>query len=687
MAALMSFALPTFNLAVTRSRGILRIPHLAAFLPECEKVARYGRLRGGRFDAVIGWGRKRTAAPARRLAHQKGLPYISLEDGFLRSVLPGAGGDPPLSVVVDDVGIYYDAATPSRLENLLQGTGWETPALIDRAQRALRRIVAGKLSKYNHAPLLQGPLPGHRRQKVLVVDQTCGDSSVSGGMAGAETFEGMLAAALKENPQADIVIKRHPEVVAGKKKGYLSARSHGGSRIHLLEEDLNPLSVIEKADRVYVVTSQMGFEALLLNKPVECFGLPFYAGWGLTRDRQTCPRRTRSRTLAEVFAAAYILYSRYIDPTTGRPGSIEVVIEHLARQCAAHRMDAGRLVCTGFHWWKRPYIRRALHAPGNRVIFSDRPQSLAAADKVLVWGAGGSAPIEEKARRHGLPVHHVEDGFLRSVGLGSDIVRPVSLVVDTQGIYFDPTRPSDLETLLRETNFTEDLCRRARGLRRLIVRNRLSKYNVGDDAPLCLAAAPGQKTILVPGQVEDDASVRLGGVDIRTNLGLLAEVRRQNPEAFIVYKPHPDVLAGNRRGAVAPEEAGRFCNLTVGGRGMPICLAGMEEVHTLTSLAGFEALLHHKKVATYGLPFYAGWGLTRDRHHLARRGRQLALDELVAAALILYPRYIDWRRGHLVSVESAMEHLSHAQTGRRQRSGTKALRWGLKLTGFLRGLA
>ena len=679
-------ALSVFKRPAALSHGILGIPHLAGFLPECEKVVRCGTLRNRPFDAVIGWGHKATSMRARNLAQRRGVPYLAIEDGFLRSVLPGAAGAPPLALVLDDVGIYYDATAPSRLENLLQNGGWESAALIERATAAMAHIVAAKLSKYNHAPLPQGALPGHRRQKVLVVDQTRGDSSVDRGLADGATFARMLAAAATENPAADIIVKAHPDVVAGKKRGYLFPPAQHHPRVHILGRDLNPLAVIAKVDRVYVVTSQMGFEALLLNKPVECFGLPFYAGWGLTRDRQACPRRTRTRTLAEVFAAAYILYSRYIDPATGKPGAIEQVIAHLALQCGAHRMDAGRLVCTGFHWWKRPYVRRALRAPGNRVVFSDSPRSLAAADKLIIWGAGGPSAIERQARRRGLPVHRVEDGFLRSVGLGSDLVRPLSLVVDTQGIYFDPTRPSDLETLLRATAFTDDLRRRARGLRRLIVRNRLSKYNVGDDAPLCPAAAPGQRTLLVPGQVEDDASMRLGCVDIRTNLELLAEVRRQNPAAFIVYKPHPDVLAGNRRGAVAPEDAGRLCNLTVTGRGMPACLAAVNEVHTLTSLTGFEALLNDKEVFTYGLPFYAGWGLTRDRHHLARRGRKLTLDELVAAALILYPRYLDWRYGRLVGVEAALEHISRKRAGRRQKSGTRALRWGLKLEGFVRGL-
>ncbi|MEN8807144.1 MAG: hypothetical protein ABF291_06690, partial [Desulfobacterales bacterium] len=64
------------------------------------------------------------------MAQREGLPYLALEDGFLRSVLPGTKGDPPLSVVVDDVGIYYDATLPSRLEILLQNGGWENPALM-----------------------------------------------------------------------------------------------------------------------------------------------------------------------------------------------------------------------------------------------------------------------------------------------------------------------------------------------------------------------------------------------------------------------------------------------------------------------------------------------------------------------------------------------------------------------------
>ena len=62
----------------------------------------------------------------------------------------------------------------------------------------------------------------------------------------------------------------------------------------------------------------------------------------------------------------------------------------------------------------------------------------------------------------------------------------------------------------------------------------------------------------------------------------------------------------------------------------------------MTSLLGFEALLRGKRVTTTGAPFYAGWGLTRDLGRIpARRGGQVSLAQLVHAALIAYPRYLD----------------------------------------------
>ena len=97
---------------------LIRLPFLSAILGEKVRFALYKR-KGEEINAVLGWGHKTTADKARRYAAEHGLPYIALEDGFMRSLGLGCEGADPLSLVVDRTGIYYDATCPSDLENLL----------------------------------------------------------------------------------------------------------------------------------------------------------------------------------------------------------------------------------------------------------------------------------------------------------------------------------------------------------------------------------------------------------------------------------------------------------------------------------------------------------------------------------------------------------------------------------------
>jgi capsular polysaccharide export protein len=214
-------------------------------------------------------------------------------------------------------------------------------------------------------------------------------------------------------------------------------------------------------------------------------------------------------------------------------------------------------------------------------------------------------------------------------------------VVDGDGIYYDPTRPSGLERVLAETDFAPALLARARRLIGLLVARGITKYNIGGGATPELGAPAGVRRILVPGQVEDDRSVALGGAGITRNLELLERVRQANPDAFIVYKPHPDVDAGHRRGVIPDDVAARLADRVLRGISSAALLPAVDAVHTLTSLVGFEALLRGRSVVVYGQPFYAGWGLTDDRARLARRCRTLTIEQLVAGTLILYPRYLD----------------------------------------------
>lgn len=304
----------------------------------------------------------------------------------------------------------------------------------------------------------------------------------------------------------------------------------------------------------------------------------------------------------------------------------------------------------GFSFRKRAIVRRFV---GDvKVRFIRNASAVSAGSALLLWG---SSPLPAGLVPD-VRVIRIEDGFLRSVGLGADLIQPVSWVMDQRGIYYDATRPSDLEFLLQESAFSPELLARAACLRRRIVDSGLTKYNVGSGSWLC--PQPGRRVILVPGQVETDASIRFGAPGIAGNMALLQAVRAANREAYVVYKPHPDVAAGLRARGQGEDEARRWCDEVVVDIAMADLLASVDEVHVLTSLTGFEALLRGKRVTCYGQPFYAGWGLTEDVLPVLRRSRRLSLDALVAGALMLYPVYLSRSKlGQRITPEQALDEL------------------------------
>jgi capsular polysaccharide export protein len=644
------------------SKGIGRIEKLDAFLDGPARF--YRRWMRTNASGVIGWGRKPSAVKAHKLAARLKLPYISLEDGFLRSVNPG-DGDSPLSLVMDDQGIYYDATSPSSLETLISKP--LSLAQSDRAIALRSNWQINRVSKYNHRPEYHGELP---ERYVLVVDQTLGDASVRFGLANEQSFQHMLDAALAENPDCMVLIKIHPDVFTGIKSGYFDPQTLSPQdRVKVVAEDVHPVCLIEHAQAIYVVTSQMGFEGLLWGKRVRTFGMPFYAGWGLTQDELPAPKRRGLVALEQLVYAALIDYSQYIDPETGSQCEIERLLEWMGLQRRMRSRFPKQVYAINFLRWKHRFAEAFFQ--GTDVRFVERIEQVPHGETIVCWGAnqsirqqGEQTSVAQNFGKPG-PTVFVEDGFLRSVGLGADVVQPISWVMDRRGIYYDATCSSDLEYMLLTTSFDDQLLARAEALRLQIVASGLTKYNVGSGRwtyPYACSTDNLQqrqgKVILVAGQVESDASIALGSRKIRRNTDLLRAVREGNPEAYIIYKPHPDVAAGLRQQGEQESEASRWCNEVVVNVPVDNIIHAVDEVHVMTSLLGFEALLRHKKVVTYGQPFYSGWGLTEDRDPVDRRSRELDLRELIAAVLILYPTYISLVTGRYTTPERVLDELS-----------------------------
>jgi len=685
--------MPQAKVAVSFSRGIRALRHLSV-LAEVDRVVSPGEARAQRIkpSSVLVWGRKSNTAAALQFAARHAVPVQYLEDGWIRSSAANPHSRTSYSILKDNTGVYYDSRTPNDLENLLNLDNARfnkiaTPECVAYAQRCRDQLVRNNITKYNFTSRQPVSNTDPLKKQVLVIDQTRDDASVLYGGMDATGFEDMLHAAISENPDAHIRVRIHPDVVSGRRRGYLQELAIK-LNIEISADAINPLLMLKQADKVYVGTSQLGYEALLCDKPVVVFGQPFYAGWGLSDDRSPIERRIRKRTIDELFFASHVALARYCNPVTGKSWQLHECLDHVELQLSMFDKNAQHFDCEGIAAWKQKYIRQYMRSPDGSVSFgkgNKRRNSKLSAK--LTWGfrAYGDLKPEAEHSVNGKPLYRVEDGFLRSMGLGSDFNAPASLVVDRRGLYLDPARPSDLETLLSEYECTPADIFRAVTLKKLILSSRLSKYNVGTESNLLLPA-DGKSHVLVVGQVENDESIRRGCVKVHKNVDLLLSVRSANPDAWIRYKPHPDVVAGNREGSIDERLLRENANAVEADASIIDCIDACDELHTMTSLSGFEALIRGKRVVTYGAPFYAGWGLTEDHQPIERRKRRRTLDELVYLSLIAYPRYVDIETGEFTTPEDLVKTI----ISRRVMNNNKISGWSArqvsKVANIVRGL-
>ncbi len=267
------------------------------------------------------------------LWHHK--PVALLEDGFVRSLFPCSSDvtskyKEGMSFTLDTKGFYFSGACNTDLENLLNSYELK-PENFDEAKQLINSLIKYKISKYNaqNASISETTKETFlgAKQKVLVIEQSYGDQSLKLGLTTCNVFEQMISDAIKENPQSKIFFKRHPDNI----NRNIGIKANLDPRVNILYDE-NPMDVLPYVDKVYVATSQLGLEALFFGKEVHVYGLPFYAGWGLTHDKLFTSRRKRKLGLEELFYIVYLKYSKYITNTNVHASLEDVIQEILTLQ-------------------------------------------------------------------------------------------------------------------------------------------------------------------------------------------------------------------------------------------------------------------------------------------------------------------------------------------------------------------
>ncbi|HWF01151.1 MAG TPA: hypothetical protein VG248_15230 [Caulobacteraceae bacterium] len=630
---------------LVRDRRLARLgDRLAGFFPEAVAICPGPALQGP--IAILASPGSSGYAAAVREARRRDVPLVRVFPGLIHAIAPSDSGAPPLDLLADLEADIHDPRLPSGLERRLQAGGWTPDALL-AAETLLAAKQRGRLARDSGATLADLPAAGEG-DRLLLADQSADDPAltalpdwnlaVAALSAAVEALDGPVRIVLLRPPGGrgvvEAALRRVPDAI--------------------LDRGCDLVELMGRIDRCWTISAQAGLEAVLAGRAVSAFGAAYWTGWGLTRDAQATPRRWRRLSVIELFAGLLEQW-RFVDPHSGAPAPAGQALA----TAAALRIHAVRVAG---HWRgvrlpppKHQLLARFLSGPFS--TYARRaPDTAAERERVVAWaGPAGRAP-PGAAIPSGATL--AEDGFIRSSGLGARLVPAASICLDACGVHYDSQRESDLETLLQAGGFDPALLARAARLRGRIVEAGVSKYNL-PRATSALPASGARRRLLVPGQVEDDASVLLAG-DGWTNLRLLKAVRAENPDAFIVYKPHPDVVLAGRRGALADGQLTGLADAVAGEADILSLIEAVDEVHTLTSLAGFEALLRARPVRLHGRPFYGAWGLTSDARAWPRPRRRLSLDELVAGALILYPLYLHPVSGLPCSPEALVEALSAA---------------------------
>ena len=233
---------------------------------------------------------------------EQNLDVFFLEDGFIRSGPEDENSAPPLSIVMDSQAPYFDTTRPNDLTDLIANFDFEQDGYDEAlAQEMLDYYVAHRVSKYNHQPYVDVvPIYGVKNKKrILVLGQVPHDDSLKYGGGIGITLLDVVNKAIKENPEAQIIVKPHPMT--------LDDLSIVHALIELdclvLTQSIHLVDALQTVDHVYTITSLGGFEALLRGKEVTVLGRPFY------KDLCTDDIKSNTPLLSQLFYICYYAYN------------------------------------------------------------------------------------------------------------------------------------------------------------------------------------------------------------------------------------------------------------------------------------------------------------------------------------------------------------------------------------------
>ena len=310
------------------------------------------------------------------------------------------------------------------------------------------------------------------------------------------------------------------------------------------------------------------------------------------------------------------------------------------------------------------YVKNAF--PDNKIV-----KKLKDSDVCFKWGMSNIFRYVKKNKKCFI----AEDSFIRSVTTAADRNAPqeartsISFTLDDLASHFCGQYVSRLEQKINsDEKLDEKTLKQAKKSMQKIVDNYMTKYN---HQPIYVPEVlqTKQHKVLIIDQSFGDYSIIFGGNGKQKDFDkMLVDAVKENPNSLIFVKVHPDALVKRKKrakGFFTPENT-KYKNVILFAENInPVAvLKNVDKVYVWSSGMGFEALMCGKEVITYGTPFYAGWGVTTDRHLWfqtpelkKRRAKRRTVEELFYYSYVWYSHYVDPKTNKACSIDEAVDYL------------------------------
>ncbi|MCP0914814.1 hypothetical protein NKV53_10805 [Legionella sp. 27cVA30] len=275
-------------------------------------------------DVILCLEKQKFKSKIRQLRQKYQLPFLYVQRGFIN--LKHA----QCSILIDDLGYYYETTRPTRLQQLLNGNQELTRTQENYAKSCMKQIINNDLLSFSKNT--QEILGRAGAAKILLIDEAMRAPHLAGGLANKDTFKNMLLEALQCYPDHDILIY-YPQEGRGERhfynKAFLLPYLKEHKNIFMLAPCYPFQVILKHVEEVFVVTANKGFEAVYSGKKVTCFGAPFYSNWGLTHDKVKLANHIRQRGILDVFYFAYIVLSRYYHPVLEKKCQLHELLDYI----------------------------------------------------------------------------------------------------------------------------------------------------------------------------------------------------------------------------------------------------------------------------------------------------------------------------------------------------------------------